>query len=182
MQGILRVAVVDCLAQDSLCKELGEDLSKKKHPTYVLKLFDGQAGPKGENFELGDWKGMSTLATRTVRGTVQSIDSMPDYLEKYLGREDDRLRVVLITDRKTTSPIYRALSSKYQDKFLFGEIKTSANSLMAGDLAKLYGLSASEKLFLVTKETFDKSSVIAYKGSGFELEALSKFLLPYTKS
>ena len=60
---------------------------------------------------------------------------MPDFIERFLGKIEplEGPRVVLISERKTTSPIYKGLAKAYKGKMVFGEIRTS---LVKGKIAE----------------------------------------------
>ncbi len=57
----------------------------------------------------------------------------------------DALRVILITDRKTTSPIYKGLAKLYKEKLIFGELRSSLlKGRVADDLMDRYEINQHE--------------------------------------
>jgi|LauGreDrversion4_2_1035121.scaffolds.fasta_scaffold522280_1 hypothetical protein len=59
---------------------------------------------------------------------------MQAFNDIFMGRLEplDAPRVILITDRKTTSPIYKGLAKYFKDKLIFGEVRSS---LLKGKVA-----------------------------------------------
>lgn len=47
-----------------------------------------------------------------------------------MDRDASKYKVLLFTERKTTAPIFKALSKQYKDKLLFGEVRKSENELL----------------------------------------------------
>ncbi len=55
----------------------------------------------------------------------------------------------MITERKTSSPVFKALSKRFKDKLVFGEIRTSITPDFAKDLLKDYKIDSNSMLPLV---------------------------------
>lgn len=53
-----------------------------------------------------------------------SIVTVENY-EQFMQRDPTKYKVLLFTERKTTAPIFKALSKQYKDKLVFGEIRKS---------------------------------------------------------
>jgi hypothetical protein len=58
-----------------------------------------------------------------------------------LSGEHPQIRVVLITERKTTSPVLKALASHYKDKLIFGEVYASISKTLVEELLSKYGFT-----------------------------------------
>jgi hypothetical protein len=51
--------------------------------------------------------------------------------QQFLDREPTKYKVLLFTERKTTAPIFKALSKQFKDKLVFGEVRKSEADLIA---------------------------------------------------
>ena len=75
-----------------------------------------------------DWRSLASQASRSYPSAlIKQIDSIFDYQTKFMSGEHPQIRVVLITERKTTSPVFKALASQYKDKLIFGEVHASTS-------------------------------------------------------
>lgn len=50
--------------------------------------------------------------------------------EQFIERDPLKFKVLLFTERKTTAPIFKALSKQYKDKLIFGEVRKSELKLI----------------------------------------------------
>lgn len=50
--------------------------------------------------------------------------------DQFIAREPTKYKVLLFTERKTTPPIYKALSKQYKDKLLFGEVRKTDQKMI----------------------------------------------------
>lgn len=105
---------------------------------------------------------------------------MKDYTEKFLTSQKEGLRVILVTERKTPSPIFKALSKRYKDKLVFGEIRTTLTPDFAQDLLKDYKIDPTSKLpliFVAKSDLISPDFILQYTSqSDFDFESLSKYL------
>ena len=51
--------------------------------------------------------------------------------ESYIKREEENMKILLFTERKSTSPLLKSLSKKYKGKLMFGEVRKSDESELA---------------------------------------------------
>ena len=75
---------------------------------------------------------------------VHQITSLQAYLDVFLAKLEplDAPRVILITERKTTSPIYKGLAKAYKDKLIFGEVRSSVlKGRVADDIMDRYEIN-----------------------------------------
>ena len=45
-------------------------------------------------------------------------------------RDQNKFKVLIFTERKTTAPLFKAISKTYKDKLLFGEVRKSETELI----------------------------------------------------
>ena len=70
-----------------------------------------------------DWKSIANFATKKMQSFVSLITS--DNYEQFIQRDPTKYKVLLFTERRSTPPIYKALSKQYKDKLMFGEVRKS---------------------------------------------------------
>jgi tRNA(Leu) C34 or U34 (ribose-2'-O)-methylase TrmL len=58
-----------------------------------------------------------------------SIVTSENY-QQFIDRDPSKYKVLLFTERKTTAPIFKALSKQYKDKLLFGEVRKSSEAAL----------------------------------------------------
>ncbi|KAJ3275919.1 hypothetical protein HDV01_006786 [Terramyces sp. JEL0728] len=157
LKGLVKLVNVDCddKANQPLCGQYGV----QGFPT--LKIFP--AGAKGMP---QDYKG-----ERTAKAMMDAV--LPMIPNKHVAKigqnhkkavaldefkkSNDKLdKVVLVTDKKTTPPLFKALSIEYLDRLAFGEVKSSNAELVAE-----LGVETFPAILLFPK---DGSNVIPYDG------------------
>jgi hypothetical protein len=50
--------------------------------------------------------------------------------ESFIERDPTKYKILIFTERKTTAPLYKAISKQYKDKILFGEVRKSEEELI----------------------------------------------------
>ena len=118
-----------------------------------------------------DWKHISAFATRKMQSFVSHV-TLENY-EQFLARDASKYKVLLFTQRKTTAPIFKALSKKYKDKLLFGEVRDSERKII-----DKFGVKEYPTLMVVTDPYEGKGDI--YKGDKDKIDMISKFLNPYS--
>jgi len=128
LQGIIKVAAVDCDKHESVCERHGIDGYPK------IKAFRSGGDPQGVEYrgdrstkDLQKWA-LSMIPSNVV--VLKKQRHIEEFLERCSGRKGKdkaawRLCVLLFTERTTTSAAYKSISFMYEDKILFGEIQGS---------------------------------------------------------
>ncbi|XP_011046857.1 PREDICTED: dnaJ protein ERDJ3A isoform X1 [Populus euphratica] len=120
LQGALKVGRINCETEMSFCKELGTQ------PRRVPRVFvySNKASDKGSLVEYnGD------LVAKTLKSFCQ--DHLPRFskridlkhLQSYSGEEEKLPRVVLLSTKKDTPVIWRALSGLFHKRFIFNDVE-----------------------------------------------------------
>ncbi len=123
MYGMVKVGAVDCSEDEELC----EEFSVYSVPT--LMLYSESYSDDGEKYTGAmEWKSISGKATRMMQSFVSIVTS--DNYEQFVSRDPSKYKVLLFTERKSTPPIYKALSKQYKDKLLLGEVRKSDTALI----------------------------------------------------
>ena len=162
MHGILGVGVVDCEEDEEICDELA--ISK----TPRIKIYTEKYTDKGEFYKgKYNWKAVSSKATAKMESLV-SIVSETGYSD-FMNREKDNFKVLLFTNKKSTPPIYKALS-KFTKKITFGLVRES------DPLTKSFRILKQPSLCVVTDQYEHQTD--CYQGE-IKLENLKDFLRQY---
>lgn len=165
MYGIIKVGAVDCSEDEELC----EEFSVYQVPT--LMIFQESYSDDGEKYtgEM-NWKSISRAATKMMQSFVSIVTS--DNYEQFVQRDPSKYKVLLFTERKTTPPIYKALSKQYKDKLLMGEVRSSE-----AQLVRHFGISEFPKILVITEPHSHQGEV--YNGE-IKIDLITKFLNNYS--
>jgi Thioredoxin len=91
----------------------------------------------------------------------------------FIARDPTKYKVLLFTERKTTAPIFKALSKQFKDKLLFGEVRKNSET----DLVQKFNVQQFPTLLVVTDpQSFTGE---AYSGE-LKIDRLTKFLNTYS--
>jgi protein disulfide-isomerase A6 len=120
-----------------------------------------------------DWNAIANFAARKMQSFV-SIVSDINY-EQFAGRDaTTKHKILLFSEKKSTPALFKALSKKFKDKLVFGEVKSSET-----DLVKAFGVTKFPTLIAVTD--FDSHEGVAYD-SELKVDQVTKFLSTYAYS
>lgn len=167
MYGIVKVGAIDCEEDEELC----EEFTVYTEPSILIfteNYYDEGAAYKGKK----EWKPISTFATKKMQSFVASV-SKENY-DDFVKRNPEKYHILLFTERKTTSPIIKALSKKYKDKLLFGEVRSSEKELI-----QQFGITKFPAMVAITDPYSHESK--AYEGD-LKIDQMSKFLSNYAYS
>jgi protein disulfide-isomerase A6 len=90
-----------------------------------------------------DWNSLANAATKKMQSFVSIVtdSNHADFIE----REPLKHKILLFTDKKTTPAQFKALSKKYLNKLVMGEIRNSEV-----DLVKKYGVTSFPAVVALT--------------------------------
>lgn len=93
-------------------------------------VFTENAKDEGERFR-GDmkWNTIANAGAKKMQNFVSVVSE--SNFESFMQREPAKHKVLLLTDKKSTPALFKALSKKYLDKLVFGEIRASETDLIA---------------------------------------------------
>jgi protein disulfide-isomerase A6 len=82
-------------------------------------------------------------------------------LEDFQVLSDGKLhKVLLVTDKKATPPLFKALSIEFRDRLVFGEIRKSDSKDV---IASSFGITEFPTILVLPKEK--DGNTVTYKGS-----------------
>lgn len=136
--GIISVAAIDCLIEEELCEEFGVfDIPQ-------IMIFSEKLSDDGERYtDKYEWQTIGNAAAKKMQNFVSIVTA--ENFDTFLGREPTKHHVLLFTDKKSTPVIYKALSKRFLDKLVFGEVRASDKDLLAN-----FGISEFPSLVVLT--------------------------------
>jgi len=117
-----------------------------------------------------EWKSIASFATSKMQSFVSLVTA--ENYQQFIDRDPAKYKVLLFTERKSTAPIFKALSKQFKEKLLFGEVRKSD-----ADLVAKFKVQAFPTLIVVTDpQSFEGE---AYTGE-LKIDRLTKFLNQYS--
>ncbi|KAL4466992.1 hypothetical protein ABPG74_010589 [Tetrahymena malaccensis] len=165
--GIFRVAAVDCVEEDALCED---EFQVFEHPSILV--FESDIRKEGHKYTgpLNDNTKIAQFAVRFMESYVRNIKTT-NY-EEFITENPDKNKILLFTQKKSTPPLFRALSKEYNSKLQFGEVRDTEKDLISKfkvtDFPTLLVLSEPENYL-----------GIKYEGA-FKKDQIQKFLREYS--
>ncbi|KXS20406.1 hypothetical protein M427DRAFT_66424 [Gonapodya prolifera JEL478] len=182
LKGLVKVVAIDC--DDDAQKPLCGAQQIKGFPT--IKVFSPRVSKKNPlsfTKSATDYQGQRTAKAMVdfaisqipnyvvqVSESRKSAKSLPDFLSL---NATELAHVILVSNKKDTPPLYKALANQFRNRLIFGEIKDGEKNLM--DKVGVESAPAV-KLWPVGEE-----SPLVYEGS-LKHDALAKFLEKYAKA
>ncbi|KAJ3299549.1 protein disulfide isomerase (PDI) protein [Borealophlyctis nickersoniae] len=172
LKGLAKVVAIDC--DDEKNRPVCGQYDIKGFPT--IKLFSG--GKKGLP---EDYNGARTAkdivdaAIKKIRGNVIPIGgtskkavTYDEFLKKETGKTP---KVILVSQKPSTPPLFKALSAEYKGRLIFGEAKNTYR-----DAVEKLGVDSVPAVYLVGKE--EDAKPVRYEGA-MKYAALTEFLDKY---
>jgi protein disulfide-isomerase A6 len=173
MQGILKIGAVNCDEQKELAAHFGIQgfPTIKLFPSQISKTSDG----KGFHKIPIDYQGPRTAAAIANFG----LEKLPSFvtsitsknIDEFLNSDTDLAKVLLFTNKKKTTNLYKGLSIDFHYLLKFGEIKDTEKSLI-----EKYDIKKFPTLLVITPSNEQKN----YEGE-LNYKQLVKFLKPFSK-
>ncbi len=168
MYGVLKVGAVDCQEDEELCEEFAV------YSIPTIMVFQENYSDDGERYTgKPEWKSIANFATAKMQSFVQLVTGAGDSYTSFVERDPTKYKVLLFTERKTTAPIFKALSKQFKDKLLFGEVRKS----QAEDLVAKFKVTQFPTLLAITDPFSFESET--YQGE-LKIDRLTKFLNQYS--
>eukprot|EP01116_Phalansterium_solitarium_P024202 TRINITY_DN8796_c0_g1_i1.p1 TRINITY_DN8796_c0_g1~~TRINITY_DN8796_c0_g1_i1.p1 ORF type:complete len:429 (-),score=122.62 TRINITY_DN8796_c0_g1_i1:119-1405(-) len=173
LKGIVKVGAVNCDEESN--KQLCGQFGIQGFPT--LKIFPSQLKKQGKGVVKDpiDYQGPRTgaaiakAALEKLPSFITSVTSKTE--EKFLSGEPELAKVLLFTNKATTSNLYKALSVDFHHRLSLGEVRHSDKALVAK-----YEVESFPTLLVITKDgdklVFDED---------LKHDTLTKFLSPHAK-
>ena len=164
--GIFKVAAVNCQAEQELCEDEFAIFETPKVLAYTSAL-----NHDGNQFN-GDMKNPQLLANFAVslmESYVLLLNN--ENFQEFLDSEPEKHKVLLFTAKKTTPPLFKALSKDLKGKLLFGEVRQNNEELI-----KRFGITKIPSLMVLTDPI--QNIGVFYEGA-YKKDAIIRFLREY---
>jgi len=145
LKGLVEVNAVDC--DEDSNRSICAKYDIEGFPT--LKIFPGPSTRDGKRGRVQDYNG-----ARTAQGLSEAAkDAMPNFVKKLKDGQAGELesgdtpKVVLFTNKGSTSPLYKGLASEFTD-LDFYQVRDTEESLMTQ-----FGVGQAPKVFYLDKGT-----------------------------
>jgi len=168
LSGIIKVAAMDCVAEEELCEEFG---ARQLPSLMIYNENKGEAGVKYKGkMEQGPIAG---AASKRMQSFVDSVTEK-NY-DWFVYREvAEKHKVLLFTDKKSTPAIFKALSKKYEKEMLFGMVEESETGLI-----EKFKVTSFPTIMVLTDPEAHTGDI--YKGE-LKIEKLQRFMITYAKN
>ena len=161
--GIFNFGAVNCKEDEEIC----EDYSVFSTPKIFY--FPDSGNDEEEYKGKVDFQSIFKFGSRLMQNFVRVINK--DNFDDFITTHSERFHVLLFTSKKSTPPLFKALSKDYLNHLSFGEIRQSENELIKSfDVKKFPTL-----IVLVEPET---NEVDIYK-EDLKYDNIKKFLNNY---
>ncbi|KAJ3043815.1 protein disulfide isomerase (PDI) protein [Rhizophlyctis rosea] len=173
LKGLVKVVAIDCDAEKN--KPTCGAYQIRGFPT--LKLFGtGKKGMPEDYNGPRTAKGLVDAAVAKIRGYVTPIghgtSKKAATYEDFIAKDAGKLaKVILVSQKSSTPPLFKALSTEYHHRLNFGEVKSQQK-----DLVEKLKVENFPAVVVIPKE--EGAEPIVYDGA-MKFAALSEFLDKY---
>jgi len=168
LKGIAKLAAIDA----DQYKQMGQQYGIKGFPT--IKMFKGVGSKARRPSDYSGERSAKAIADHAksiLPSLVASIKS--DGVDAFFQDASSVPHIILFTDKTTTSPQYKALSTKYHDRISLGEVRVKAGKggEIQDDIAKRFGIKTLPTLLVFKPGETDPASATRHD-SGLDANAL----------
>ncbi len=164
--GIFKIAAVNCKKDEEICEEF--DVNQ----TPLIIYFSEGSEPEEIYRGVKNWESIFKFGASKMQSFVRVINS--NNYGDFINENPTQHKVVLFTQRKSTPPLFKALSKHFKDKLSLGEIRQTEK-----ELTQRFDVKAFPTVLVI-------SDGENYKGIKYEgvltRDAMEKFLNQYAYS
>ena len=164
--GIFKIAAINCKKDEEICEEF--DLRSTPIIVYFPENSQQEEIYKGNK----KWEDIFKFGSSKMQSFVRNLNS-GNYAD-FLAENPALHKILLFTQRKSTPPLFKALSKHFKNKLSFGEIRSSEK-----ELGQKFGITAFPSVVVI-------SDGENFKGTNYEgnltRDSLDKFLNQYAYS
>lgn len=107
MFGIIGVGAINCFDAEELCEEYNVYSQPK------IKIFSEKDSDLGTDYNgKKTWKAISARATGMMMNFVRIVG--PNNYDSFVSDNAGKNKILLFTDKKSTSPLFKALSKSFK--------------------------------------------------------------------
>lgn len=119
----MKIVAFDCLREEELCEEFSV------YDVPQLVIYTEDLKDDGERYR-GEmkWNLIANQGAKKMQNFV-SVVSEKNF-EQFMARDPTKSKVILLTDKKATPTLMKAMSKKFLGKLVFGELKHTEQNLV----------------------------------------------------
>ena len=161
--GIFNFGAVNCKDDEEIC----EDYSVYSTPKI---LYFPDSGKDEEEYKGPiEFQSFFKYGAKLMQNFVRSINK--DNFNDFMSTHSERYHVLLFTSKKTTPPLFKALSKDYLNHLSFGEIRQTETELI-----KSFNINKFPTLLIITEP--ESNEVDIFKDE-LKYDTIKKFLNKY---
>jgi thioredoxin-like negative regulator of GroEL/DnaJ-domain-containing protein 1 len=164
--GIFKIAAVNCKSDEEICEEF--NVSKTPLIIYFPESSDDHEVYRG----IKKWEDIFDFGAKKMQSFVRSINN--ENYGDFISENPSQHKVILFSQRKSTSPLLKALSKHFKGKLSFGFVRQSET-----ELVQRFGIQKFPTVFVISEP--DTFKGVAYDGP-LTRDTLEKFLNQYAYS
>ena len=161
--GIFNFGAVNCKEDEEICEDY------QVYSTPKLIYFPDSGNDEEEYKGKIDFQSIFKYGSKLMQNFVRVINK--DNYNDFITTHSERFHVLLFTSKKSTPPLFKALSKDYLNHLSFGEIRQSENELIKSFNVKNF----PTLMVLIEPET---NEVDIFKGD-LKYDTIKKFLNKY---
>ena len=161
--GIFKFGAVNCKDDEEICEEYSV------YSTPKVIYFPDSGSDEEEYKGKIDFQSFLKYGAKLMQNFVRIINK--DNYNDFITSHSERFHVLLFTSKKTTSPLFKALSKDYLNHLSFGEVRQSENELI-----KTYNVNNFPTLMVIKNEETNEVDIFKEE---MKYDNIKKFLNRY---
>ena len=161
--GIFNFGAVNCKDDEEICEEYSV------YSTPKIIYFPDSGNDEEEYKGRIDFQSIFKYGSKLMQNFVRVINK--DNYNDFISTHTERYHVLLFTSKKSTPPLFKALSKDYLNHLSFGEIRQSESELI-----KTFNVNQFPTLMVITNE--ESNEVDIFKDE-LKYDTIKKFLNKY---
>lgn len=121
--GIFRAGAINCASDQELC----EEFTVYSYPT-IFFFSENSSDPEEKYEDVKNPDKLFNFGAARMQNFVRVVNN--DNYGDFINANPSQTKVLLFTARRTTPPLFKALSKHFKDKLSFGEIRQSESELL----------------------------------------------------
>ena len=161
--GIYKIGAVNCRNDEEICEEF--DIRQTPIIVYFPESSDNEEVYRG----IKKWEEIFKFGATKMQSFVRTVNK--DNYGDFVTENQNQHKVLLFTQRKSTPPLFKALSKHFKGKLSFGEVRQSEKELI-----QRFEVNKFPTVVVVSDPENYKG--VAYDGT-LNRDSLEKFLNQY---
>lgn len=115
----MSVGAIDCKEDEELCEEFSVYDSGAGNQ---VKVFTENTNDDGTQYKgKMEWKNIASFASKKMQSFVNVVTT--ENYNRFIQDNPNKNKILMFTDKKFTSSLFKSLSKTYKEKLIFGEVR-----------------------------------------------------------